>query len=120
MKTPLCLIALAVAMLVSPAFAQENQHCYKPVPDSHTYSVDVCEFPSGRVNVTESIGEDTHSEWYSPEEWKTAKPVLRKSWDARNQALTEKLSTPKEKCEAAGGNWSNTRFRKCQLPKAAK
>jgi len=73
---------------------------------------------------------DVHSDWYTPAEWSQRGPELHKMWDAINasttdllkqqtaewRALAAKHGSPKDKCEAAGGNWSNTRFHKCQMP----
>ena len=99
MKRTLCLLTLAAAMLVCPALAQENQHCYgigtytEDSSYSRHYDTTVCEFSDGRANVSTLVGEDYQSDWYTPEQWQKAKPGILAAADravanlnARNEA----------------------------------
>lgn len=119
MKRSLYMLTLAVAMLVSPAFASS---CHSLTP-----STTVCEFSDGAATVTSLVGDTYTATDYTPTEWAKA----RIGYEAATQAVIAELQRqaaeyrtigldPKGKCEAAGGNWKATRFKKCQMPKSGR
>jgi hypothetical protein len=98
MKHAICLLALAAAMLVSPAIAQESQHCYKTRSQTA-----VCEFsPSGRVNVTSAYDDGTYySNWYTRSEW------VRYKSDPKNIDVYVKPANAKSEAEAQSWHSQN-------------
>jgi hypothetical protein len=139
MKHTFCLLTLAAAaMLVSPAFAQESQHCYgigvyttDSGSSNRHYDTTVCEFSDGRANVSTLHGDAYSSDWYTPEQWQTAKAAVLASadkevaaWEAKRKASDKaederfakeeaqieqdaaaRKITNKKKCLAAGFDW---------------
>jgi hypothetical protein len=85
------LFTLLVIVCSSFSWAQDTQHCYSVGVSSvdsefnrHSNTT-VCEFSSGRVNVT-TTGEDYNSTWYTAKQWYEAVPTLRAAWDKQEAA----------------------------------
>ena len=92
MRMTITAIIAICAALATPAFARENQTCYK----ANNGKTTICEFlPSGRVNVTYDDGA-YHSDWYTHREWVRykANPVnyeVQPGYDEQREALLGKL-----------------------------
>jgi hypothetical protein len=102
------LFALIAAMLVSPVFAQESQHCY----NGNGEHITICEFqPSGRVNVTETFDNSQYfSRWYTHAEWLRYKSnpkhtdVYQKPINTKREADAQEWASRSD-CEASGFAW---------------
>ena len=132
MKRTLRPLTLAAAMLVSPAFAQTDMHCYKY--DEYTQ---VCEFSNGRVHVQTTIGDESWSDWYTAAQWKAkkakdaraaaraaaAKAKEHEAWQRQNDNGEKEAQSWKtqEGCEDDGFIWVDFGANKgCHYSDAAK
>jgi hypothetical protein len=101
------IFAVLALTLAGTAFAEETQHCY----NGNGSYIHICEFsPSGRVNLTEDLGEHYYSTWFTRREWLKYKnnpnhiTVYREPTNTKSEAQAQSWRT-QDGCEADGFLW---------------